>query len=103
MPKVSPFREWMENTGRLEIPRPDDATGFYDVNGDGFVTPLDALVVINRLPNTAETNSVQAPMSGGVSAIYAMDPTDDEETLDDAINQIAGEVGNAWSASSASR
>ncbi|MEM8913842.1 MAG: GEVED domain-containing protein, partial [Planctomycetota bacterium] len=86
-------------TGRLEIPRPADAEGFYDVNGDGFVTPLDALVVINRLENTAES-AVQAPLSGGVTAGFQLDQRadDEEESLDDVIGQFAGEVGEAWSA-----
>ncbi len=71
-------------TGQLAIPPippivPERAIGnpsiaqYMDVNGDGFVSPIDALNVINGLPNTAA-----APVAAPLSARAAIEPQQNE-------------------------
>ncbi len=59
--ELNDFAHASSRTGRLPIPAPtaDAPPPFLDVNGDGFVSPLDALLVINGLPS----NVVQAPLA----------------------------------------
>jgi hypothetical protein len=63
-------------TGLLPVPPPippgltDEAPFFYDVDGDGFVAPIDALIVINALNRTAATPA-QAVVLGAVTALDA--------------------------------
>ena len=88
-------------TGGLENPRPDGSgTDFLDVNSDGFVSPLDALLVINALPSTSGSAAVQAPLSGGdsIAAFRAPVTDDEEESLDSTIDEIALDVAQVWEA-----
>jgi hypothetical protein len=90
---------------------------FFDVNGDGFVSPVDAIIVINALPSAAP----QAPLSGQATAaafdeqstapvnlvIPAGSLSDDNEedevstnrrrwSLDSVIDEMADEVAAQW-------
>ena len=54
--------------GRLPIPSMTDDAPFFDANGDGFVSPLDALLVINSLPTTANASAAPLGMRAEVAA-----------------------------------
>jgi len=63
------------DTGALPIPAPippgasSEAPFFYDVNGDGFIAPIDALVVINVLNSMASSQGSVAASTVAASTV----------------------------------
>jgi hypothetical protein len=72
---------------------------FFDVNGDGFVSPIDALLVINQLNDNAAANLI-APLSSGNlestidAGLLARDESDNGRIEFDSISQVSNPIEN---------
>jgi hypothetical protein len=72
---------------------------YLDVNGDGFVSPIDALNVINGLPSTAAA-PVAAPLSGRAAIEPAQNERDQspESSWESTSNNVIGASENTTGA-----
>ena len=66
-----------------------DATPFWDVNGDGYLSPIDALLVIDRL-NAASVTYVD------LSDLNLDDPANlDDDAVDQVFDELLDMVGDS--------
>ena len=87
-------------TGLLD-PAPPSDNFFYDVNGDGFISPRDALAIINSIQTAP-----QAPLSAGAEVWDNTQTGDDEEEsgdatrrdwiIDEILDDVASDIASAW-------
>ena len=63
-------------TNLASIPFPDPISPL-DVNGDGEISPLDALLIFNELNNMG-SHAMSAPMTGPESQVWMLDTSGDE-------------------------
>ena len=91
-------------TGALPVPIPNPTDfSFFDVNGDGFISPIDALLVINELngPSAALSSSVVVsnefsgpttggdPLDGTLANLAFDDGREEREDADDLFSESA--------------